>query len=337
MLRSDRLALAFRDQVLSLPATGRVVVLRAEPSPFLDLVPAERLHCIQTFRPMYDALGAEGRTVAKAPTGRAAMVVVNLTRSRAETLGNVAAALDMLDPGGTLVLSGAKTDGIDALARQLAACLTIAGTFVKAHGRVVWLARPPALPDEVSGWAEAARPSRNAAGFVTAPGMFSPEHPDPGSERLAAILAGRLAGRVADLGAGWGWLAHAALKSCPDIEILDLYEAEDLALDAARVNVGDPRAGFHWSDVTALGLNAPRYDAVISNPPFHRGRAADPDVGFAFIAAAGRILKPDGRLFLVANRQLPYESTLDATFRQVSRLGEGDGYKVLMAERPRRA
>jgi 16S rRNA (guanine1207-N2)-methyltransferase len=337
MVRSDRLSLAVEAQVLTIPADGRIVVLRAEPSPFLDLVPAERLQCVQTFRPAYEALLMQGRSVSTHAEGQASMVVLNVTRNRAETLGNVAAGLHLLAPGGTLVMSGAKSDGVDALARQIAACLTIAGTYIKAHGRVVWLARPLSLPKAVALWAAGVRPVRNAAGFVTAPGMFSPEHPDPGSVRLASLLPNRLFGRVADLGAGWGWLSHSALATCPDIERLDLHEAEALALQAARVNVTDPRAGFHWSDVTKLTPREPQYDAVISNPPFHRGRAAEQDLGRAFIAAAGRLLKPQGRLFLVANRQLPYEVTLEAAFRHWSNLGEEGGYKVLLAERPRRA
>ena len=64
--------------------------------------------------------------------------------------------------------------------------------------------------------------------------MFSPDGPDPGSLRLAAAFEGRLKGRVADLGAGWGWLAHAALARCPAITAIDLYEADANALDAAR-------------------------------------------------------------------------------------------------------
>ena len=83
--------------------------------------------------------------------------------------------------------------------------------------------------------------------------MFSPDGVDPGSRRLAEAFAGRLKGRVADLGAGWGWLAQAALARCPEIAELDLYEAEALALDAARANVTDPRARFHWTDVARLG------------------------------------------------------------------------------------
>ena len=89
--------------------------------------------------------------------------------------------------------------------------------------------------------------------------------------------------------------------------------------------------------MTRLGAGAPPYDAVIANPPFHQGRAAEPDLGAAFVAAAARILKPSGRLFLVANRQLPYEAVLAIAFREWEKLAEDGTYKVIRAERPRRA
>ncbi len=339
MAAPDRLALAFETGALALPESGPVVVLRAEPSPFLDLVPHGRLHCVQTFRPTVDALESLGAPVTAEPdpaSEPAAMAIVVLTRSRAESLGNVARALALLAPGGTLVVTGGKSEGVDAIARQIAAALPVDGTYIKAHGRVLSLTRPAVLPTEVATWAAEAAPRRNADGFVTAPGMFSPDHADPGSRRLAEALPGRLKGRVADLGAGWGWLAHAALAACPEIVELDLHEAESLALDAARLNVTDPRARFHWTDVARLAAGPLRYDAVIANPPFHQGRAAEPELGAAFIAAAARILRPDGRLLLVANRQLPYEAPLAAAFRHSERIGDDGAYKLLLAERPQR-
>lgn len=338
MTNRDRLALAVEGGALVLPE-GDVVVLRAEPTHFLDLVTG-RLFCEQAFRPTFDALGdalsGPGRSVEpRLPDDtRAAAAVVNLGRNRAENLGNVARALRMLTEDGLLVIAGAKTDGVDALSRQVSREIPPDGSFVKSHGRVVWSTRPDVLPDVVEEWVEGALPRRNAEGFVTAPGMFSPDHADPGSLRLAEEVAGRLSGRVADLGAGWGWLAASALASNPGIVELDLYEADSLALDAARINVTDLRARFHWSDATTLTAGTARYDSVIANPPFHTSRAAEPDLGAAFIAAAARILKPSGTLYLVANRQLPYEGPLAAAFRQVERLEEGGMYKVIRAERP---
>jgi 16S rRNA (guanine1207-N2)-methyltransferase len=337
MAHADRLALAFRDQGLTLPDTGTILVLRATPSAFLESLPRDRLLAEQGFRPTHDALAARGLRVTPRADEPAAMVVVNLGRSRAESLGDAARGLGLLPPGGRLVVNGARTDGIDGIARQLAAELPLEGVFAKAHGRVVWLARPARLPAAVAAWAEAAALRPNAGGFLTAPGMFSPEGPDPGSARLAAHFPGRLAGRVADLGAGWGWLAHTALAACPAIAAIDLYEAEARALEAARANITDPRAAFHWADAAALGRGGQPYDAVIANPPFHHGRAAEPGLGAGFIGAAARILKPSGSLLMVANRQLPYEAPLDAAFRQWERLSEDAAYKVFLAAHPRRA
>ncbi len=337
MARADRLALAFETGALTLPPSGDVVVLRAAAPRLAEVLPRERLLFESSFKPVHDALVAAGlRTTARAEAP-AAFVAVTMGRARAETLGDIARALALLPPGGVLALDGAKTDGIDSAARTLAAVLPLEGSFAKAHGRVVWTRRPESLPPEAAVWAAAAAPARNAAGFLTAPGMFSPDAPDPGSLRLAAAVAGRLSGRVADLGAGWGWLAAQALADNPGIAALDLYEAEGRALDAARVNVADPRAAFHWADVRALRREGTGFDAAVSNPPFHQGRAAEPELGAGFIAAAARILKPQGRFYMVANRQLPYEAAVDAAFGRWEKIAEDGAFKLFRADRPRRA
>ena len=336
MSETDRLSLALRSGALSLPDAGTITVLRATPSEFVISADRGRIVCEQGFRPLHDDLAARGVSVDPHVEGPATAVVVNLGRTRAENLGNVGRGLRMLRAGGLLVVDGSKTEGVDSLARQVAKVLPLDSQFPKAHGRAFWLTRPETLPPEVAKWVAGAEPRKNDAGFLTGPGMFSPDHPDPGSVRLAEALDGRLKGRVADLGAGWGWLAHAALERCPAITAIDLYEAEALALDAARANVADPRASFHWSDVTRLGREVGPYDAVIANPPFHKGRAAEPELGVAFISAAARILKPGGRLLMVANRQLPYEAALTARFRQWERLREDGFYKVVMAQGPKR-
>lgn len=336
MSHPDRLATAIGSGALVLPPEGPVVVLRAAPGPALDLIGRARLICDQSFRPLHDALAEAGFRTEPRVSDPAAAVIVLLTRARAENLGNVARGLGMLAPGGLLAVAGAKTEGIDSLLTHVGRALPLDGQISKAHGRVFWLTRPATLPPVVAAWAEDDRPRPNREGFVTAPGMFSPDGVDPGSRRLADALPAKLRGRVADFGAGWGWLAIEALSRAPGIAQIDLYEAEARALDAARANLADPRAGFHWADVTRLARDTPPYDAILANPPFHHGRAADPTLGADFIAAAGRVLKPSGSFLMVANRQLPYEAALDAHFRHWERLSEDRNYKVITATRPRR-
>ena len=63
----------------------------------------------------------------------------------------------------------------------------------------------------------------------------------------------------------------------------------------------------------------------------HQGRADQPELGQSFIAAAAKALKPDGNLWLVANRHLPYEQTLGARFNNVKTVILKEGFKVFHA------
>jgi 16S rRNA (guanine1207-N2)-methyltransferase len=138
---------------------------------------------------------------------------------------------------------------------------------------------------------------------------------------------------VADLGAGWGFLSDAALRRNPQITSLDLFEADSRALDCARRNLaGHSRnLSFHWHDVT-LGLPE-SYDAIVTNPPFHRGQSTDVDLGAAFVAQAALALRRGGKLFLVANRQLPFEALLDNHKLLWRPVAEDSTYKLLFAQR----
>ncbi|KDB02737.1 hypothetical protein U879_15605, partial [Defluviimonas sp. 20V17] len=169
-------------------------------------------------------------------------------------------------------------------------------------------------------------------GFITLPGVFSADGPDKASVLLARSLPAKLPTRVADLGAGWGYLARAILAR-DGVEELHLIEAERTALDCARQNITDPRARFHWADATQPCPGAP-FQAIVTNPPFHAGRAADPALGVAFIASAARMLTGSGQLWLVANRNLPYERSLATLFREVEEIAGDSAFKVLHATRP---
>lgn len=78
-----------------------------------------------------------------------------------------------------------------------------------------------------------------------------------------------------------------------------------------------------------------RYDAIVINPPFHKGNAADPAIGQKMIKTAAGALRRGGRLFMVANRQLPYEVTLNEVFGEHREVSRDSGFKVLSGVRRR--
>ncbi|MDN2568029.1 class I SAM-dependent methyltransferase [Aquibium sp. A9E412] len=294
---------------------------------------AAPLAVAQADRARFLALTAAGFAATPVAEGEGyGGALVHLGRHRAENEAWLAEALARVVPGGTIVAAGHKRDGAASLARRLAALGALEGRLSKHHGVVFWLARPERLDAEaLAAWR--GPPAKPVDGrFETAPGGFSHDRADAGSRLLAAHLPDDLSGRLADFGAGWGYLSVALAERAGQGARIDLYETHHGALEAARRNMAAlaPQAvcRFFWHDLLGEPVTA-RYDAIVMNPPFHRGRAAEPEIGRAMIRVAAAALAPGGRLLLVANRQLAYEETLARCLAAHGTLAEADGFKVL--------
>lgn len=326
---ATRLPLALSGGHVTLPGAGPIAVFGPRAGADLSALPRDRLTVITTQRPDFDHFAAQGLDTVTAPSGRYATALVCLPRARA--LAQAMAAQAAICTDGPVIVDGDKTDGVESMLRALRAHprATPGAPLSKAHGKLFTLAPGADLAD----WLPAA-PQRIEDGFVTAPGSFSADGIDPGSRALADTLPAKLGARVIDLGGGWGYLAARALTR-EGIAHLDLVEADHAALDCARTNITDPRAHLHWADATTWRPDAPA-DTVITNPPFHTGRTADPGLGRAFITAAAAMLKPSGALWLVANRHLPYETTLAQHFKRVEEAAGDTRFKILHASHPSR-
>ncbi|MEM9524636.1 MAG: class I SAM-dependent methyltransferase [Pseudomonadota bacterium] len=321
--------MAIADGLVDLSSAGRLCVLGAWSECILNGLPVTRLHIVQKSFPVVESLRRRGVAVDVKPDGPYVAALVQLPRAKAEARTLIAEAWAVTRPMGLICIDGQKTDGIDSMLRNLRSRRCKLETMSKFHGKLIWFFRQdePVFDD----WTMLAHDP--PCGFVTAPGVFSAESIDAGSERLALHLP-ELAGRVIDLGAGWGYLSRQILRSAA-VTSLDLVEADHVALDCARQNVADPRAVFHWSDARTIHL--PAADVIVSNPPFHTGRAAEPAMGAAFIASAARLLKPSGAFWMVANRHLPYEKPLGAAFATVTGVMDDGRFKIIRATHPRRA
>lgn len=335
----ETLLLPFATGVLSWPASNRVLFLRARASTAL---PREATSWVveQSFRPFADALTRAGMTpVTTAPDAKFDLVLVLPPRQREESRALLARAMQLVSASGVVVASLLNTEGARTAEADLERLAGSVRSLSKNKCRVFW---SPANARDVDAallteWASLDAPRPIADGrFLSRPGLFAWDRIDAASALLAGCLPTNLSGRGADLGAGFGYLAAEVVARCPAVISLDLFEAEARALDLARKNLAaDPgsatsvQLAFHWHDVTR-GLPG-SYDFIVSNPPFHQGRADQPDLGRAFISAAAAALKPGGRLWLVANRHLPYEAALAQGFTRVSKVKEESGFKVIEA------
>ncbi len=176
--------------------------------------------------------------------------------------------------------------------------------------------------------------SQRPHGYVTAPGLFSWSSVDSGSALLTTVLEKEsLSGPVADLGAGWGYLAS---QLSPHTTV-HLFESDRRGLAAAVQNLQGRPAHFHWCDLTDLNRwpdGAPtRFSNVVTNPPFHSGQREETALGRLFARLAHRLLAPGGALWLVGNTHLAYPRLLATLFEQVEIKAQARGFTVVKATR----
>ena len=245
----------------------------------------------------------------------------------------LALSLRALKVGAPFTVMAPKEKGGNRIAKELETFGCKVEATSRRHQRICRTLRPNALDTETeehigAAIADGGQRFVDALNLWSQPGIFSWDRLDPGTALLLSVLP-IFTGRGADLGCGLGVLARALLSST-NVTHIDLIDIDRRAIAAARRNVIDTRATFHWSDMrTLVGVND--LDFVVMNPPFHDGGREDKALGQTFVRQCHRMLRGGGKAWLVANRHLPYESVLGAAFSDVTLRAEQEGFKVYEA------
>lgn len=336
------LLLPFYQDILDMPEEGQTfLACGLSADRHLEDEWKKALTFLQPWRPDWLALNKEGfkaipqleAELDEESCFSGGLLLLGKHRGRNEAW--FAELLARVEPGGWIVVCGDKKLGVDSFRKWVGNIAEISDRLSKNHAVAFWLQRPADLTID---FINALKPLASDIDdvFRTEPGMFSHGAIDKGSALLVPHMEKIVFGQVADLGAGWGYLAAQSLKYADRLKGIDLFEADYEALEAARGNLERLGASvpisFNWFDVTSEKLTG-IYDTVIMNPPFHEGRATEVSLGQTFIAAAASRLKTGGRLLMVANRQLPYEATLKGLFKNVTVLEEANGFKIFDAKK----
>lgn len=269
-----------------------------------------------------------GLALESMPPGSLDAVIMAAPPGTLERRYALALALVSLRPGAPLTAMAPKDRGGARLGAELRAFGCEVEETGRKHSRVCHVQRPSTLPGVEEALEQGGPRFHPALGRWTQPGVFSWDRPDPGTSLLLESLP-PLTGSGADLGCGTGTIAQAVLAA-PAVTRLDLVDLDRRAVDAARRNLPDPRAVFHWADARSAFLGE-GLDFVVMNPPFHQGGAENRALGQDFIRAAHRLLRSGGTVRLVANRHLPYEAVLASLFSRTDVKAERQGFKVLEA------
>ena len=142
------------------------------------------------------------------------------------------------------------------------------------------------------------------AEFLIDAGVFSRDGLDTGTRALLEALP-EPAGRVLDLGCGWGAVGVLLGKRWPKAEIV-MTDINRRAAELARHNLAQNGVTAQVFDGDGFENVPGDFDLIATNPPIRAGKAAI----YALFADAKARLRPGGELYIVIRKQQGAPSAL---------------------------
>ena len=224
-----------------------------------------------------------------------------------------------LKPSGRLYVAGPKDRGIQTIGKRMKEIFGNVETLTISKGQRVLCSR--------------VRSESPSASATVAPlQVFAASKLDEGTRILLDIMEVRASDQALDLGCGAGFIGLQMARAATSGQVT-MVDASLAAVAAAQQAVIQQ----DLTNVRVLPSNGAqavldqRFSLIATNPPFHQGGIQTLEIAERFIRDASQVLTQKGRFYLVANRFLKYEPTLNSCFRSVQEVGGDTRYKVLLA------
>jgi len=174
------------------------------------------------------------------------------------------------------------------------------------------------------------------------PGTFSHGRLDEGTAILLNSLetkpiksATRKGDHILDWGCGSGTLGLVLALQFKQAEVL-LVDSSAQAITSTQKNIEQNQITNAKVKPSHLFTNIEeKFDAIVANPPFHKGRDTHYADTETMLKEAASHLHPHGTLRIVANNFLRYEQFLKPYFSKVFELDKNKKYKILEASGPK--
>lgn len=273
-------------------------------------------------------------------TGSFDSVLFRVSKERAVSHHIINRASVLLKSGGTLMLSGEKTDGLKTYTGHANKLFGDSSQPKKSGNyylsRVTKYSDAGKLLDDKNYLVLRSIGSPENLPLQSKPGIFGWNKIDQGSallinqlpEFLQSFGAENQPQSLLDLGCGYGFLACAAAQE--GLTKITATDNNAAALKACKANFAALKV-----DGTVIAGDAgsqleEHFDAIICNPPFHQGFNIDGELTAKFLTASKRLLAPRGRALFVVNNFIALEKKAQDYFPRVREVARSGSFKLIM-------
>jgi len=281
----------------------------------------------------FTQMGFSTESILSLPDTKFEHIYVFLPKAKARLKYVLNYAMSALADDGELYFVGENKGGIKSLAKNLKTQFDYTEKLaVGKHSAIVLAQRP--IQQTTFALENYFEPQVNELDLDLSalPGVFSQDRLDKGTQVLLDNLPRKIKGRVLDFGCGAGVIGSYIVKHF-EVEEVEMIDDDLPAVLSAQKNIElnklpyiEAYASNGFSDVED------RFNWIISNPPFHQGVKTDYNVTETFLREAKEYLKLSGKLLIVANEFLNYETILRGHFKSVNTLVTENGFKVIQCE-----
>ena len=139
---------------------------------------------------------------------------------------------------------------------------------------------------------------------------------------------------IIDLGCGNGVIGIKAARLNPHANITcvdESFMAVASCRENARLNLTTTEKFNVLASNCLDDFDNQSADLVLCNPPFHQNNTITDHIAWQMFCDAQRVLRQNGELIIIGNRQLKYHEKLNRIFTKVDTIGHNDKFVVLRA------
>jgi 16S rRNA (guanine1207-N2)-methyltransferase len=240
----------------------------------------------------------------------------------------------ILQPGGTLWVSGHKNEGIKTYIEKASALFGCEKNIQKngiSYSSLLTknpVAGSPLHDENYPHLRECLR--LGDKNLLSKPGQFGWNKIDEGSAFLISsivqVLVQQQFKHCLDLGCGYGYLSLASLPLA--IQKRTLTDNNAAALATAKANCSCLEIEAHIIASDAGEELEKQFDLILCNPPFHQGFSVDEDLTDKFLRNAARLLVPEGVAYFVVNQFIALEKKAQPYFKSINLIARNKSFKV---------